>query len=1221
MHNLADINQTYIIETINSTGSTSACTTVYTTAITNCSGNTTIYLNNGLITFDGSIYTNNNVSANTINASTFISGGTNIIDLFNSKSLTGGTFNNSTDTLTLKNNDNSTIVVTGFTDYYTTGTTVIGNTIYFNRNDQLSAYTVNLPETSIDVFSTGLTFSNNQLIITRNDGNSFNTFINTFSGLTINGLLISNTISANTISATTYYGDGSNLTGVNSTIITGGTPNNSDKTYTFTNNTGGTFVINGLTDININNGNYNNGTLTLFNNTGGTVIISGFSTGNSNSDVYVTGGTYNNGTIIFVNNTGGTFNINGFYTGYTAPIDIYVTGATVNNSTKQYTFKNNTGGTFVLDGLTDININNGNFSNGVLTLNNSTGGTVVISGFSTGTSSSDIYVTGGTPNNSTKQYTFVNNTGGTFTLNGLTDITITSGTYSLGSLTLNDTTGGTISITGFSTGNSNSDVYVTGGTYSNGSVIFRNNTGGTFTVTGFSTGSSSNIISGTTNQINVSSSSGVTTLSLPSNLHIANSMFIGGTSSLQFGDNGIGGSITGFIGGVSDGVFRFGDSSGGGSPRIILGSVSSTLGVALKRNGAGLQIRVGDDSSYGSLSAQTISATTYLNLPTDIFITGGTPNNSTKQYTFVNNTGGTFSISGLTDLYITGGTYSNGTLILVNNTGGTITLTGFSTGTSSSDIYVTGGTPNNSTKQYTFVNNTGGTFNVVGLSDVYVTGGTYSNGSVIFRNNTGGTFTVNNFYTGSTDITITGGTYNTSILSLTNNTGGTLIITGFTDYYTTGATLTNGIIYFNRNDQLSAYTVSLSSFTSNATVITGVTFSDNNLYLLNSTGGTYSTLIDNFSGLTVTGFSNTGTTRIVESSSGGTLSASKEIIDTFISDINLIAQLQNSNNWFGSGSAVALNAPTGTTTGYQGQWYVGGISGIPYLFFCKTDGIWIRESLTDTKLLQEGGTGANLSGTTASGIITMNATGTSLTNSGLFINQSLRTTDSPTFVNITATLLQLSSLLRLTPGTPTTITGTTNNWSTGSASAIQRISSSSANTITGLLAGSNGDLRFFTNVGSFNMTFTHEDTGSTAANRFSFSNNSNIILNTGCSFTIYYDTTTARWRDLCYNAASNASNKFLPARTPVNDTNYTVLSTDYLIAYTNLTAGRTMTLPSASGNTFKTYVAKDESGSAATFNITISGGTNTIDGATTKIINSNYGSFEIYSNGVNYFTK
>ena len=93
-------------------------------------------------------------------------------------------------------------------------------------------------------------------------------------------------------------------------------------------------------------------------------------------------------------------------------------------------------------------------------------------------------------------------------------------------------------------------------------------------------------------------------------------------------------------------------------------------------------------------------------------------------------------------------------------------------------------------------------------------------------------------------------------------------------------------------------------------------------------------------------------------------------------------------------------------------------------------------------------------------------------------------------------------------------------------------------------------------------------------------------------------------------------------RTTVSDAGYSALTTDYLIAFTSLTAARTVTLPAASGMPNRILIVKDESGAAATYNITLNvtaGGT--IDGSSSKVISTNYGSIEIYSNGSQWFTK
>lgn len=80
-------------------------------------------------------------------------------------------------------------------------------------------------------------------------------------------------------------------------------------------------------------------------------------------------------------------------------------------------------------------------------------------------------------------------------------------------------------------------------------------------------------------------------------------------------------------------------------------------------------------------------------------------------------------------------------------------------------------------------------------------------------------------------------------------------------------------------------------------------------------------------------------------------------------------------------------------------------------------------------------------------------------------------------------------------------------------------------------------------------------------------------------------------------------------RVGVNDADYTATSSNYLIGFTSISAGRTGTLPAAGTMTNKTIIVKDESGSAGTYNITVDcSGSETIDVASTKLINTNFGS-------------
>lgn len=85
---------------------------------------------------------------------------------------------------------------------------------------------------------------------------------------------------------------------------------------------------------------------------------------------------------------------------------------------------------------------------------------------------------------------------------------------------------------------------------------------------------------------------------------------------------------------------------------------------------------------------------------------------------------------------------------------------------------------------------------------------------------------------------------------------------------------------------------------------------------------------------------------------------------------------------------------------------------------------------------------------------------------------------------------------------------------------------------------------------------------------------------------------------------------------------YTANVNDIYIGVTSTASARTVTLPPAAGfQPGKIYIVKDESGAAGTNNITIdANASETIDGATTLVISTNYGVSRIITNGVNWFT-
>lgn len=297
------------------------------------------------------------------------------------------------------------------------------------------------------------------------------------------------------------------------------------------------------------------------------------------------------------------------------------------------------------------------------------------------------------------------------------------------------------------------------------------------------------------------------------------------------------------------------------------------------------------------LSADTISATTYLNLPKDISVTGGT--------------------------------YSNGTTTFTNNTGGTFNVTGFFK--TSDDIYTTGFTFNTSTYDLTIKRNNGLPDLTQSLSilasDLTITGGTYNQNSGVatFTNNTGGTFTVSGFLTGYTDTIITAFTYNNNTFTIKDSRNST-----FNSNFNTVTGLTvNGNL---------SITGTTSTGTISATTYQNLPNNVVGLYLPLSggsvTGGTL--FLSGFTANTISVTSFTGTTdRIVQSDSGGTLSAGIQVISAYLNSGSTQATLlSNTNNWDINGNYTGTTI-TGT---FMGQKYYDG----DYFYEAIADNLFIR---------------------------------------------------------------------------------------------------------------------------------------------------------------------------------------------------------------------------------------------------------------------------------------
>lgn len=103
------------------------------------------------------------------------------------------------------------------------------------------------------------------------------------------------------------------------------------------------------------------------------------------------------------------------------------------------------------------------------------------------------------------------------------------------------------------------------------------------------------------------------------------------------------------------------------------------------------------------------------------------------------------------------------------------------------------------------------------------------------------------------------------------------------------------------------------------------------------------------------------------------------------------------------------------------------------------------------------------------------------------------------------------------------------------------------------------------------------------------------------------------------------SGRRLPRAKSIN-ANYIVQLEDRIIGVDTSGGAIQITMPStfvqaSNDNNSQVCIFKDETGDAAVNNITIvTEGSELIDGAATKVINTNYGSVGFYSDGINLFT-
>jgi len=787
----SSVKKNYIVQAPTDVDILSACTGFYTNNIYNCSGNT-LNLHSPI------------VSANTINANIYLSGGTNILDLFTNL------------------------------DNFTTGSTLIGTTVVFDRTNSLSAYTLDLSTLdSNNTFVTGFTYDNsNNLTLTLNDGVLISTNVSQFSGITVDG-----GVSATTISA---------CTGIYTSNLYGCSP------ITVNDNL---ILLSGITFSSITQDNSLTQILSRDSVDGFIKYrdVNSITSGITSENTYVTGFTYDNvNTFSIRDNSGTTFN--------TA---INVLSATTISATTYFGDGSNLTGIstdnfYVSGGTYNTGTKNINFSGNDVVTTFDVDLTTLISSVS-----GDTFVVSGNANAATSELTFSYNTGGTFTVTNSAalfsdnDINVTGGTYnsSNGCVTFGTNSGTTFDVCGFVTGMT--DSYTTGTTLVGETIQFDSNVFGP----NYYNVSLSPILSGKTNNTTFNTYTSDTQT-------IINSKVSGATNL----------STTGLFAQKNGEILEFkGVTSTGGT--VTITNDSTTLNI---------DVTIPDTNTFvtgGTVTGETTIVVTR-NDNVNISITGITSTDLFGQHTGDTNNPHSVTIGQLSGVSETlFNTYTGDTQTILNtkvenggNVGGSAEIFRDKTGTTLNFRTLSGGT--NTTV------NTIGDVNVIDVLiptdlNTFVTGFTYYNvNTFTINDNVGSAFTTSinvlsattisatTFYgdgsnlsgiTHTTDTFVTGGTYSdiTDIITITNSTGGTFNITGITDTFVTGGTYISGTtsLDFSGNTGFAPFSVNVSELIDDTnTFVSGFTYNDSNtLTISQNNGTTFDSTINIMTGLTVNG--------------------------------------------------------------------------------------------------------------------------------------------------------------------------------------------------------------------------------------------------------------------------------------------------------------------------------------------------------------------------------
>lgn len=166
--------------------------------------------------------------------------------------------------------------------------------------------------------------------------------------------------------------------------------------------------------------------------------------------------------------------------------------------------------------------------------------------------------------------------------------------------------------------------------------------------------------------------------------------------------------------------------------------------------------------------------------------------------------------------------------------------------------------------------------------------------------------------------------------------------------------------------------------------------------------------------------------------------------------------------------------------------------------------------------------------------------------------------------------------------------------------------------LNGATAGSDGQVLIIQNSTGSDLTINSLSGSASAANQFQLSAGSVSITSNSCVI-FQYDSTAAKWYQISYIPPASTSSVSVSTKT----TTYSITTSDSVILCDATSAAFTVTLPTASGNTGKTFTIKkiDSSSNIVTIATTSS---QTIDGVTTQKLFARYDTSIVQSDGSNW---